>query len=101
MAANEELFSLMNDSALRNNVTVACIKAAEAIMLEDGGTANHANRLVWAAAVFGNPKPESNRMFMAILAANSALTVEQIRGASDEAIEANVGDHVDLFAVGV
>ena len=101
MATNEELFSLMNDSALRNNVTVACVKAAEAIMLEDGGTLNHTNRLVWSASVFGNPKSEAARMFMAILAANSALTVEQIQGASDEAIQANVDDHVDLFAVGV
>ena len=100
MATYEELYTLRTDSALKNRVTTACILAAEAVMLEDGGTANHANRLLWAKAVFANPKGEADRMFMAILAANSAATVANIQSATDAAIQTNVDDHIDLFADG-
>ena len=100
MATYDELYSLRNDSALKNRVTTACIMAAEAVMLEDGGTANHVNRLLWAKAVFANPGSEANRMFMAILAANAAATVAVIQAATDAAIQANVDSHIDLFADG-
>lgn len=101
MASYSELYGLNNDSALRNRVLTACVIAAEAVMLEDGGTPNHANRLLWSASVFANPSAEAERMFMAVLAANAEHTVEQIRGASDAAIQTNVDAHVDLFATGV
>lgn len=101
MATYTELYGLRNDSALRNRVMVACIVAGEAIMAEDVGTPNHANRLTWAASVFASPVAEANRMFMAVLAANKDATVEQVQGASDEAIQTHVDAHVDLFAVGV
>ena len=100
MATYAELYGLRNDSALKNRVTTACIIAAESVMNELDTVANHANRLLWAKAVFASPSGEANRMFMAILAANSAASVAQIQGASDEAIQANVDDHVDLFADG-
>jgi len=101
MASYAELYGLRNDSALRNRVMVACIIAAEVVMAEVDTTPNHANRLVWAASVFANPVAEASRMFMAILAANSGLTVEQIQGATDAQIQTGVDDHIDLFAVGV
>lgn len=101
MATYEELYSLSTtDSALRNRVTAACIMAAETVMLEDGGTLNHANRLLWAKRAFANPKGEANLMFMAILAANAAATVAVIQAATDAAIQTNVDDHIDLFADG-
>ncbi len=100
MATYDELYGLKNDSALRNKVETACIIAAEAVMLEDGGIANHINRLLWAKAVFANPSGEANRMFMAILAANSGSTVAVIQGAPDATIQTNVDDHIDLFADG-
>ena len=101
MATNTELYGLKNDSALRNRVEMECIIAAEAVMNEIDTTPNHVNRLLWSASVFVNPVAEANRMFMAVLAANAEFTVEQIQGASDEAIQANVDAHVDLFATGV
>jgi hypothetical protein len=100
MATYDELYSLRNNSALKNKVEIATVIAAETIMNEDGGTTNHANRLIWASAVFANPKAEANRMFMAVLAANADQTVVQITGATDAAIQTNVDDHVDLFATG-
>ena len=100
MATYAELYGLHNDSALRNRVMVACIVAAEVVMDEDGGTPNHANRLLWAASVLVNPQAEARRMFMAVLAANKDATVENIKGALDPQIQTNVDDHIDLFATG-
>ena len=100
MATYAELYELRTDSALRNRVTTACIIAAESVMSEASNAANHANRMIWAKAVFANPFSEASRMFMAILAANSDLTIAQIQGASDAAIQTNVDNHVDLFADG-
>lgn len=97
MATYTELFGLHNNSALKNKVMSAVVIAAETVMNEDGGTANHANRLVWAKAVFANPSNEADRMFWAVLAANSALSIAAIESASDSAIQANVDDHIDLF----
>ena len=100
MATYDELYDLRTDSVLKNRVTTACIIAAETVRGEDGGTANHANRLLWAKAVFAGPAGEANRMFMAILAANESATVANIQSATDAAIQGNVDDHIDLFADG-
>lgn len=100
MATYAELFDLRANSAVKNKVTVACIVAAEAIRTENGGTANHANRLIWAAAVFANPEHEASRMLWAVLAANKDSTVGQITGATDAQIQAAVDAAVDVFATG-
>jgi len=100
VATYAELFALHNNSALRNRVQTAVLIAAETVMTEVGTTTNHANRLLWAKAVFAGPVREAERMFMAVLAANSEFTVVQITGASDAAIQANVDAHIDLFADG-
>lgn len=100
MATYAELYGLRNNSALRNRVLTACVITAETVMNEVDTTPNHANRLIWAASVFANPASEANRMFMAVLAANKDVTIAQIQGASDAAIQTNVDDHVDLFATG-
>ena len=101
MAAYTELYDLRTDSALRNRVTVAVIVAAETVMNELDTVPNHTNRLVWAKLVFASPSTEAERMFMAVLSANADITVAQIQGASDTAIQANVDEHIDLFADGV
>ena len=74
--------------------------AAEAIRTESDQTTNHANRLIWAAGVFDNPRQEAERMYWALLAANEAQTVATITSASDSAIQTNVDAAVDLFATG-
>ena len=100
MATYEEIYGLHNNSDLVNKITVACIVAAEDIMGEVDTVTNHANRLIWAASVFQNPRDEAKCMFWALLAANNENTVAQIEGASDTAIQVAVDDHVDLFATG-
>lgn len=100
MATYLELYALQSNDGLRNKLAVACIVAAEAIRTEAENTANHANRLVWAKAAFADPVGEAKRMMWAILAQNKTLTVAQITGASDEAIQTAVGNAVNVFATG-
>ena len=100
MATYEELFGLNNNSALKNRVRVACIIAAETVMQELATVPNHVNRMLWAKSVFASPATEADHMFMAVVAANAGLEVEQITCASDEGIQSAVNDHVDLFADG-
>lgn len=100
MATYEELFDLgAKNSPLRNRVAVACIIAAEAIRVELDTVENHAERLVWAASVFSNPLTPAQRMLWALLAADSGLTVPELEGATDAAIQTRVDAAVDLFAV--
>ena len=101
MASYEELYGLFEgSSALRNKITVAVVVAAETIRNEDVGTPNHANRLIWSALAFQNPKGESARMMKAVIASNKDSTIEQITGASDSAIQSKIDTVVDLFATG-
>ncbi len=99
MATYTELFDLRNDSVLKNRVVIAALIAAGTVMNEADSIPNHINRLAWARNVFSNPYVEANRMFMAILAANSSVSVSTIQGATDAVIQAYVDIYVDLFAV--
>ena len=103
MATYLELFELRANQDMIGKIIVACIVAAEQI--KTGGdtgalwdSANHANRLKWARAVFADPNTESTRMYYALLAANKAATIATILAASDDAIQAQVNSHVDTFA---
>ena len=101
MATYLELFNFgSTESDLRNKITTACIIAAESIMDEIDTTPNHANRMLWAASVFENPRAESERMLWALLAANNAASIATIEGAPDATIQSEVDAHVDLFAIG-
>ena len=106
MATYSDLRQLFTDNDLGNKIDVAVIIAAEAIRVEDVGTTNHINRLLWAKAAFNNPKTVSEQMQMALLAANKDLEVGDagtpgtILGATDAQIQAKVDAAVDVFADG-
>ena len=98
MATYLELRALFNDSDLFNKIQVACLVAAEAIRVEDAGVTNHTNRLIWAQAAFKSPVGTAKEMIMAVLAGNADLTVVQITGATDAAIQTKVDAAIDIFA---
>lgn len=106
MATYVEIRKLFNEGELRNKVEVACVVAAEAILVEDGGTANHANRLVWMKAVFTNPRATAEILLMVLLAANKSLDVGDantpgtILGVTDTQIQSQVNTAIDTFADG-
>lgn len=70
MASLSELIQLQRDvgSGLRDRVTMACVIAAEGVRAESSGTANHANRLKWAATVFNDPVVLGGAMTWAVIA---------------------------------
>ena len=100
MATYLEIYDLQNNDGLHHKIAVACTIAADAIRQEVVGTANHANRIIWAEQVFANPLQIAKQALWAVLAANNTATVAQITGATDAAIQTNVNDVVDLLAQG-
>lgn len=100
MATYIELHDLQADNEFNRRITAAVVIAADTIRTEDGGTANNANRLIWAASVFASPSAEAKRMVWAVLAANKASTAEQILSASDAVLQSAVDAAVNLFATG-
>ncbi len=100
MATYVELRQLFSDGNLKNRIEVAVIVAAEAIRIEDIGTTNHVNRVLWAKAAFERPNAIRDQMLMALLAANKDATVANITGATDAAIQAKVDAAVDVFVDG-
>ncbi len=100
MATYQDLFDLRRNPKLLDKVTVSIVVAVETIFAESGGTANHANRLIWAREA--SVKPEGmGKVFMGpVLVANKGATVAQIVGAADTAIQTDVDATVDSFADG-
>jgi hypothetical protein len=100
MATLYEIWTLLEDPALRQKVSAACLIAAEAIRTESDQTANHANRLKWAKATLQSPVQAGQQMLRAVLAANVSATLAQITGASDATIQTAVNNAVNIFADG-
>ena len=100
MATYTELYSIFNDSTLKNKISVAVVIEAQVIGAEDPATENHAARLEWAKAAFSNPSSAADAMMKVILATYKALEVAEITGASDVNIQSAVSDAVNVFASG-
>ncbi len=100
MASYTDLFEIVANNTLMQKVTAAVAVQVDVVRAEDGGTANHANRLLWAREAFGNPQAMAQRMIWAAVATNRSATKAQIEGASDAAILAAVAAVVDIFATG-
>ena len=98
MATYTDLFQIANDGdAFQKRVAVACVVAADTIRLEDPATAQHAERLAWAAAVLREPMAEAARMVWGVVAQNKSATAGQITGATDAQIQTAVDSCVNLF----
>ena len=81
-------------------IRVATMIAAENIRTEDGGTVNHANRLIWSKFAFEQSEVAGTQLIAAVLAANTSFTRAQIVGASDSSIQTAVDNAIDIFADG-
>lgn len=100
MATLSELAGLLQDPILGAKCKAACLVAAQAIQVEAGATANHANRIKWAKAVFVDPDGWGVKLLRAVLAANASATLAQINAAADSTIQTAVNAAVDTFADG-
>ena len=99
MATYTEIAVLYSESALKNQVSVAIASAAQAIVSEADTVPNHAERYDWAARAMSNPGAEAQRFLIGILVANKSASVAQIESATDAAVQSNVDDLVDIFAL--
>ena len=97
MATYEELFDLRSNSALKNKITVAVVKKAQALL--DGATPSIA-QVTWAKEAINNPIGKAESLMNYVLAANSASDVSTILGATDTAIQNNVDAAVDVIVSG-
>ena len=103
MASYSELLDIATTgvgSALRDKIKVAVLVSCDKIRLENSGTTNHANRLLWAKATVENPGAAADKMLWAVLAQNRSFTSIQITDATDAAVQTAVDNAVDLLAQG-
>lgn len=100
MATYAELSQIVGAGTLRDRLSMAVAAQAEVIRTEDGGTANHANRLIWAQSAISDPRVWADKMIWAVMAQNAAFTKAQIEGASDASLLTAVSNVVNIFATG-
>ncbi len=100
MATYAELRGLFTDNELKNRTEVACLVAAVVIFAEDGGTDNHANRIIWAKATYAYPAGAAILMLRHLLATNRDAEVVTVTEVEDVDLQLLVDDAVDLFADG-
>jgi hypothetical protein len=88
---------------LKAKFIAACLKAAYAIVNEDAGTTNHANRLTWANAILdgtvGEVEAAAMKHLRYAIASNATL---QSAGdeATDNDVEYVVNSQINTFATG-
>ena len=97
MATYQELYDLGSDKPLQDRVAVAVLKAAQIILTTT--PIPSPDRVSWAAMVMSEPVGTGRDVLRLVLAANDSLSVAQIQGASDAAIQTNIDDLVDALVL--
>lgn len=97
MATYSELYDLHDYEPLRQRVAVAVsVKAQNLVDLSTPTAA----QVTWAEAALKNPLSETDKLFRYLLAKNNALTVDQIKNATDSSIQNQVDSAVDTIITG-
>jgi uncharacterized alpha/beta hydrolase family protein len=58
---------MATDAQIYASILVENLKMANVIVNEDPGTANHANRRLWANYIFANPDAAATKMRIAVM----------------------------------
>lgn len=82
--------------AVQQRVAVACAVAAQAVLAESAGTANHAARLSWAQQSLGDVPAMARKVIWGVLA-DPAIQAAGV-GATDAQIQTSVNALVDTFS---
>ena len=85
-------------SDVRKQVAGACFVAAMDIEAEDPGTANHANRIIWAAQAKANPKGKAAEMIFEVIA--NATIRAALPTPVDGDVQFVVNSLIDTYATG-
>lgn len=97
MATYLELYALRSNSELQDKVAVAAVKKAQSLIDAASPTAA---QVAWAKEAIESPRDKALALLNYVLAANSTLSVAQIQGATDAAIQTNVNAAVDSIIAG-
>ena len=100
MATYAELANISDDpgfSGLKEKLNVAVVIKATALL--DGATPTAA-QIAWAQSALSSPVSAANDIQWYVIAANDSASIAAIVGASDSAVQNNVGAAVDAI-VGV
>lgn len=98
MATYAELRGIFGDDPYRKKVQAALVDQATIVLLEDDGTANHANRLAFAFLVMKDPERPAEAMSRAVLLKNKSATLNQLTTATDAAVLTEVAALYNEFA---
>lgn len=105
MATYLELRQLFFNTDLHYKVEVAAAIGAQTILAGDDTSApfdqaagKHELRVKWANQALNSIESTANQLLKYVVAANSSLTVAQIQGANDNAIQSNVNEAIDELA---
>lgn len=81
------------DAPFRTSIRAAIANAAQAVLAENAGTANHAARLVWAKAALKDTAGQVEQFAWAVAAVNTITTAS-----TDAQIQNQVNLLIDTFA---
>ena len=99
MADDLEVYAVMHsDCPLWHRAEVRIIKLAADVLNESGGTANHANRVIWANVVLADPTAMVNRMKTHIML--NATIAANPNGATSNDVEFVISGLINTFATG-
>lgn len=87
-----------NSATLKPKTEVAVVTAATNVLNEDAGTANHANRILWAQWALKNSKQATEQMLWGVV--GNATIVADGDSASDADVQFVVNSYIDSFADG-
>ena len=101
MALIDVYHAAVADSQVRQRVIGAALIAAGDIRVEDVGTDNHANRLVWADALSDEPTGVGTRLFHYMLRDATILgVISDGTPITDAQVQAAINDYIDAVATG-
>ena len=101
MALIDVYHAAVADSLVRQRVIGAALIAAGDIRVEDMGTANHANRLIWANALSDEPTGVGTRLFHYMLRDATVLgVIAEGTPITDAQVQAAVNGYIDTVATG-
>ena len=101
MALIDVYHAAVADGEIKQSFIGAMIVAASQVLTEDPATSNHANRLLWAAAVQADPQTEGGTMWRAAM--SSTTVVDAIKAdnpIADGAIQTVCDNLIDSVATG-
>jgi len=97
LATYLELYALRYSDELKKRVTAAVAIAAQQVLAEDSGTANHANRVIWANEALTDAQLMTEKIMWRVLG-NATIAASGL-ASTDGDLQFVVNSLIDFVAV--